>query len=46
MKKIGILYFGLEEEKKQKPTGGLMGMIQNLVSDLGNADLEGMYHGP
>jgi len=38
MKKIGIIYFGVEEEKRQKPSGGLMGMIQNIMSDLGATD--------
>ena len=45
MKKIGIIYFGVEEEKKQKSRGGLMGLIQNIMSDLGATDSdEGMTH--
>ena len=38
MKRIGIIYFGVEEERKQKPSGGLMGMIQNIMSDMGGND--------
>ena len=34
MRKIGTLYFGIQEKKQQKPQGGLMGMIQNMMSEL------------
>ena len=41
MKKIGFMYFGIEPPKKKQNSGGLMGMIQNLMSDLGDMDSDG-----
>ena len=35
MRRIGTIYFGIQERKQQKPQGGLMGMIQNMMSELG-----------
>ena len=34
MRKIGTLYFGIQEKKQQRPQGGLMGMIQNMMSEF------------
>ena len=35
------MYFGIEPPKKKQNSGGLMGMIQNLMSDLGDMDSDG-----
>jgi len=34
MRRVGTMYFGVQEKKQPKPQGGLMGMIQNMMSDM------------
>merc|ERR1712168_621875 len=38
MRKIGIMYFGVKLKTQPKKQGGLMGMIQNMMSELGAPD--------
>jgi len=38
MRKIGIMYFGVKPKTQPKKQGGLMGMIQNMMSELGAPD--------
>ena len=39
MRRIGTIYFNIQEKKQQKPQGGLMGMIQNMMSELGGGGM-------
>lgn len=38
MRKLGIMYFGVKPKAQPKKQGGLMGMIQNMMSELGAPD--------